>query len=403
MPVSISCPKCNKQYNLPEKFLGKGVQCKKCGTQFVAGGQQQPASAPVPVANTGEQLSNQQLNQFGIEGNLQRAPEIFGAPAPPPGPGLGNFAGEDPGFGGENFQLPTTGTPAADNENPYAAVLQNPALRPKKKKKKKRGSDRPAIDYDSYAVARYGMNSIFYAMLYMLIIGTLGALFVLVARTSPETVASIIKSISESETMINVVNFIANVIFKWGLVGNALALFVGQICCIFAPKTNERVNAGLAFGLFFGAGIVLVTGLFLIGLAAFATIGSREPGDAADSADLAAAGAIGIGGILIGLLAVAFVFASMFFFINYYKVIGQNIQSDALKASAHMALIAFVANVAASFILGFAGGFLASMMGESGGPIVSEVVNVIGFIFNMASSCMMLLMVKTALDELTPR
>ena len=34
MPVKIACPKCSKNYTLPDSALGKAVKCKACGTAF---------------------------------------------------------------------------------------------------------------------------------------------------------------------------------------------------------------------------------------------------------------------------------------------------------------------------------------------------------------------------------
>ncbi|MEL7496139.1 MAG: hypothetical protein AAFN77_00915 [Planctomycetota bacterium] len=141
MPVTISCPHCQKRYNLPDTIVGKSVRCKQCSQPFVATpGVGQPvavgASAP-PKTATRDQLSSQQINQFGIEGNIERKADIFGVAATPAAaPTLGNFAGEDPGFGGEDVEIPTASPTADSNENPYAAVLNNPALRKQKSKKK---------------------------------------------------------------------------------------------------------------------------------------------------------------------------------------------------------------------------------------------------------------------------
>lgn len=133
MPVPISCPSCNKRYHLPETMLGKSVRCKQCNTAFVAGGAQPAAQ----VASRPNDLSQEQMNEFGIEGNIAPEPEIFGAPSgPAAGAALGNYAGEDPGFGGGDMKIPLPSSTAGDNTNPYAAVLNNPALRPKKKRKK---------------------------------------------------------------------------------------------------------------------------------------------------------------------------------------------------------------------------------------------------------------------------
>ena len=114
-------------------MLGKSVRCKQCNTAFVAGGAQPAAQ----VASRPNDLSQEQLNEFGIEGNIAPEPEIFGAASgPAAGAALGNYAGEDPGFGGDDIKISLPSSTAGDNSNPYAAVLNNPALRPKKKRKK---------------------------------------------------------------------------------------------------------------------------------------------------------------------------------------------------------------------------------------------------------------------------
>lgn len=134
MPVQISCPHCGKQYQLKESILGKQVKCTQCAGQFVAG-QAAAATASTATGVVQEQLTHQQLNQFGIEGNIEKQADVFAA-APTPGPQLGNFAGEDPGFDAGDVFIPTPSN-SEDNANPYAAVLNNPALKAKKKDKGK--------------------------------------------------------------------------------------------------------------------------------------------------------------------------------------------------------------------------------------------------------------------------
>lgn len=106
MPLQAACPKCKKQYQLPDQLAGKSVKCKACGNSFSVGATAAPPAlaattkAPRPGATvpaTGE------LAKFGIDGPIVRtSTDIFAdAPQPPrQGDVLGNFAAEDPGFGG---------------------------------------------------------------------------------------------------------------------------------------------------------------------------------------------------------------------------------------------------------------------------------------------------------------
>ncbi|QVL33458.1 hypothetical protein KIH39_05975 [Telmatocola sphagniphila] len=30
MPIALNCPGCKTSYKIPDKFIGKDIQCKKC-------------------------------------------------------------------------------------------------------------------------------------------------------------------------------------------------------------------------------------------------------------------------------------------------------------------------------------------------------------------------------------
>ena len=136
MPVQIACPHCNKAFNVKESILGKRVQCTQCQSAFVAQLPGQAVAAASAQAGQHERLTNQQLNQFGIQGNLEKQADIFAAtPSAAAAPALGNFAGEDPGFDPGQVYVPNP-TETGDNDNPYAAVLNNPAMRSAKKRNK---------------------------------------------------------------------------------------------------------------------------------------------------------------------------------------------------------------------------------------------------------------------------
>jgi hypothetical protein len=44
MPTEVSCPKCKRKGNVPDKMLGKKVKCPGCARIFVAGARQAPAA-----------------------------------------------------------------------------------------------------------------------------------------------------------------------------------------------------------------------------------------------------------------------------------------------------------------------------------------------------------------------
>ena len=53
MPAAIACPKCKKQYNLPDNLLGKPVKCTACQTTFktpAPQGQQRATRRPTASA-----------------------------------------------------------------------------------------------------------------------------------------------------------------------------------------------------------------------------------------------------------------------------------------------------------------------------------------------------------------
>ena len=150
MPVAVACPKCQKKYNLPENMLGKPVKCTSCQTQFKtparsarpagAGGNRQHAKTDPrqQAALRKRQLQQQQqaaeLKQLGVDGPLQRTPDIFdglgqmrGTPDP-----LSNHAMEDPGFG--EVKYTASGDVEVEDNDPMAAMFENPAVaKPKKK------------------------------------------------------------------------------------------------------------------------------------------------------------------------------------------------------------------------------------------------------------------------------
>lgn len=145
MPLAIACPKCKKQYKLPDKFRGKPVTCTACKAQFkVPAGK--PGSRPVGTANPQAAAKRQQaqaaarkraseLQQLGVDGPIRRAPDVFdglgqmqGTPDP-----LANHQIEDPGFGEANVRRETADI--NESADPMAGMFENPALAAPKKKR----------------------------------------------------------------------------------------------------------------------------------------------------------------------------------------------------------------------------------------------------------------------------
>ncbi len=148
MPVVVACPKCKKKYHLPDGLLGKPIKCKACETQFKAparkpagaGSGQPPAQNPAQLAaqQKAQALAQQralELKRLGVEGSIQRAPDIFAGPGPmrgTPDP-LANHVIEDPGFGDGSDAIVIKVAKAKPND-PLASMYANPALAPVKKK-----------------------------------------------------------------------------------------------------------------------------------------------------------------------------------------------------------------------------------------------------------------------------
>ena len=155
MPAVVACPKCKKKYHLPDGLLGKPIKCKACETQFkapaakpaaagtgrtVAGAAQQTTQNPAQLAaqQKAQALAQQralELKRLGVEGSIQRAPDIFAGPGPmrgTPDP-LANHVIEDPGFGDGSDAIVIKEVKAKPND-PLASMYANPALAPAKKK-----------------------------------------------------------------------------------------------------------------------------------------------------------------------------------------------------------------------------------------------------------------------------
>ena len=86
--ISISCPKCKKQLNLPETLKGKKIRCKDCGTVFaVEPGK--PAAKPAAASKAAAKDDDEDGGSYGFmteEASAAPPPTAPKPPAPPPAP-----------------------------------------------------------------------------------------------------------------------------------------------------------------------------------------------------------------------------------------------------------------------------------------------------------------------------
>ena len=350
MPVKIACPKCSKNYTLPDSALGKAVKCKACGTAFKTRkpdaasqpGPTKPAARPAkpsaPPARPGArpapakpaQPVNLDAGQFGLEGGFQQQPDIFGAPPSPRGAGLNNFAEE--GFGEAVAPIvlgPQGGAPQAE-ENPYQSVMTNTAIKKNSGKsgglKRKKGSSGASFDPDRYKVARVGMLILLLSGAIFLMASVFSNVVGLFAGQFPGMVKNLGPAIA-------IVGLIIGLLCLLALMG----FFVGQLLCVFAPESNEKMNAGGSLGLFF----LSIFGGFVGLLAMGASIGSMAQSNGfGGPPDLSQVAAIGIAMLVIAVIVGLMGLVSTILFANYYRVIGKNIKSKELTSAGTQGLAA---------------------------------------------------------------
>ena len=414
MPVKIACPKCSKQYTLPDSAFGKAVKCKECGTAFRTKkpGAAQPAAGaspskpvkpkpvqPKPVQSQPRQSAKPNLNEFGLDGGFQKQADIFGSPPPAQaGPGLGNFAEEDPGFGDavEPIVLgPSGGAPVVE-ANPYQSVMTNSALRESKRRtgianKKSRGSG-ASFDTSAYNIARFGMMAVFGSGAFMLLVSFLLAVVGLVFRIFPG-----LQNSMQSEGVQSAVGILILVIFICN--GICMLVFaVGQVMCVFAPENDERMNAGGAAVLVFISGLVSVIGSIVMG----ATLTSWAGSGGLDQDDVSTAAVLGIGFLVVLAVCGLMLFVSVLLFANFYRKVGQNIKSKELVLAANHALISIGVSLGV-FILAFVIALVIGMVAGNSptAGIFIEFLNVVTWLSMVAACGMMLRMVWTGFRTLS--
>ena len=366
MPVKIACPKCSKNYTLPDSALGKAVKCQACGTAFrtrapgsapASPGAANPAARPTnqaqqrPAQQRPAQPANPNQNEFGVDGGFQKQADIFGAP-PQGSAGLQNVNENDPfGDAVDPIVLGPAGAASKPADNPYQSVMTNSAARGssarKKAQRKKQG--KASADVSAYGVTRAGMMCVF---------GAIGAITLAILMSLILTVA--IRIITGGappsgepgalETVAGIVGLLVVALFGIG----SLAMIVGQIMCMFAPNGNERFNSIGSGALLFLA----MTGGLIIAIVLGAALGMSGPGGPSREAALSA----GIGSLVAMFICGVMTIAAMFLFVNFYRKVGQNIKSDSLVKVSNQATIA----ICVPLVMPFLGAGLGFILGMSG-------------------------------------
>ena len=392
MPVKIACPKCSKSYTLPDSALGKAVKCKACGTAFrtrkpdataqptsakSAARPAKPGARPAPAKPA--QPVSPDVSQFGVEGGFQQQPDIFGAPpSPRGGAGLDNFA-ED-GFGEAVAPIvlgPQGGAPQVV-ENPYQSVMTNTAIKKNRGKsgglKRKKGNSGASFDPDRYKVARIGMMILLLSGAILLMATVFSNVVGLFASQLPEMTKNL-------GPAIGIVMLIMGLLCLLALMG----FFVGQLLCVFAPESNEKMNAGGSLGLFFLSFFVGVIGFLVLG-ASMNNILRANNFDAGPSVTQTAT--LGIGMLVVTVIVGLMGLVSTILFANYYRVIGKNIKSKKLASAGTQGLAAIGLGIGGqvvifliAFVLGMAIKDLGTLQLVTGGlTLLNLLLGIVVFV-----------------------
>ena len=405
MPVKIACPKCSKNYTLPDSALGKAVKCKACGTAFrtrkpdataqptsakSAARPAKPGARPAPAKPA--QPVSPDVSQFGVEGGFQQQPDIFGAPpSPRGGAGLDNFA-ED-GFGEAVAPIvlgPQGGAPQVV-ENPYQSVMTNTAIKKNRGKsgglKRKKGNSGASFDPERYKVARIGMMILLLSGAILLMATVFSNVVGLFASQLPEMTKNL-------GPAIGIVMLIMGLLCLLALMG----FFVGQLLCVFAPESNEKMNAGGSLGLFFLSFFVGVIGLLVLG-ASMTSIMRANNFDAGPSVTQTAA--VGIGMLVVTVIVGLMGLVSTILFANYYRVIGKNIKSKKLASAGTQGLAAIGLGIGGQvviFLIAFVLGMAIKDLGTL--QLVTGGLTLFNFLLGIVVFVIMLRMVMTGASVL---
>ena len=402
MPVKIACPKCSKNYTLPDSALGKSVQCKACGTTFKT---RMPGAAPATPANPAagkkrpaQQKPTQQrpaqpvspdMNEFGLEGGFEKQADIFGS-APQGAGGLQNLPDQDPfGQAAEPIVLGPAGATAAKPANPFESVMTNSSMRDSSARNKalKKKQGRAPADVSAYSTVRIGMMCVFGGVAVMVLISfiillltLLGSVLAADGNGMPEGMKGFLG---------------VTILILLGLAAiSCVAVLVGQIMCIFAPNANERFNAIGSTSL---AGAALIGGIIttlVFGVALRSLAGPK-------GVSAGAALSVGFGYLFAVLICGALAVAATFMFLNFYRALGQNIKSDALVKVCKQATIAVGVSFAITLIVFWLGLILGQVgLDPKTVGFVVATVGILNWLFSLVAAAVVLRMIWTGISNL---
>ena len=147
MPAAVACPKCKKKYSLPDKMLGKVVKCSNCTTKFKTpaprAGQPAKAATNPQAAKAASNARAAEMRKLGIDGPIQRAPDLFDSGVKPrkgEGDPLANHIVGDPGFA----QVDLPQQKVEETVDPLADMYANPAIQQEKVSSVPRGTGKKA-------------------------------------------------------------------------------------------------------------------------------------------------------------------------------------------------------------------------------------------------------------------
>jgi predicted Zn finger-like uncharacterized protein len=394
MPVTIACPKCQTKYKLPDSALGKPVKCKTCAAVFRTPAPGTPAAgSKTPVAprqpqSTKPQPSAQELAKLGIDGPLKRQADVFAGTAPPPpqqGNPLGNFVVDDPGFADLNTVRQEVENESSEDDG-MASILNNPYAMSAGKSGRRKASD---VDFSPYNIARIGMWMVYVSWVALLIISVLMYLFSWIGRLAPGFVASVAQTIGATA--------LAGLLFTIGGIAllSLVAVFIGQIICIFAPNKDERIYASLAVGSLVASLVFPLVGVFMGAFAAEAT-----------DAGQTTRAAIGFMFLILFGLSYILLLSNMFFFIAYFKRIGKNVNAKAVVEAANFAMLTWIAAIVVGIICLIASIVLVAVAGpKPGSPppdwfnLAINIIGLINVILSFAVIGTLIAMVRSALQK----
>jgi DNA-directed RNA polymerase subunit RPC12/RpoP len=95
--ISISCPECKKQLNLPETLKGKKIRCKDCGTVFPVTPAPAAAKPAAPFKAAAKMEEDEDAGSYGFASEDSAASKPADQPPPKPPPAAKKGDDDDEG------------------------------------------------------------------------------------------------------------------------------------------------------------------------------------------------------------------------------------------------------------------------------------------------------------------